>query len=403
MAIELKQKREKGLFGDKIWFFKDASRNGKIYKTPPHVFEGCNSIEEAEFLADLAAAPNAEAFLARSTYSRKKEALALLPDSPEKEKYIKSVETAEFESRKEDTVSAFVDLAKKGNAEKGDFDHKKMADLIDMELIEFPAEISEDSRIQDSAGYAFLMEIIGKSTDAIVRRYQSALYTTDNPTVQAQIMKNYETNTKLFSSELTVCVETLLAKKIEALAEEIRKTDAETAEMKTKIAELTALAKEHRKKAGEAQVVIDRFKQSMRDAKKAKDGAVGASISEKMEEVVTKTGKLGESTTTHAETAEKLMDQKAYTEAMSQILAGLNEKAKQMLFRKMALSDIDVPEAELVEFLTTGKIPASLGLKNPTPKEVSKMFNKIIAEAKKLKAEILAKTAESEAEAELGK
>ena len=89
------------------------------------------------------------------------------------------------------------------------------------------------------------------------------------------------------------------------------------------------------------------------------------------------------------ETAEKLIDAKAFSDAMTQVLNGLNETKVQMLFRQMVLSGIDVPEAEVAEFLTSGKIPASLKLKNPTPKEISAIYNKVIANAKKIKAEIL--------------
>ncbi len=387
MAIELKSK---GLLkSKKVYFFVDGPKKGKEYKTQPTFFENSASIEEAEFLADLAAAPNAEAFAISSTYPGKKAALGLLAEDV-KERLTKAIESAEFEAKKKDTVSAFVDLAKKGNAEAGDYDHKKMAALISEDLIEFPLEIAEDERVQDSKGYAFLMEIIGKSSDAIIRRYQSALsFAEGDPLRKAKITKNYEANAGLFVAEISACIDTLLANKIESLAAEIESTKTKTAEMEAKIAELKELATSHRTKAQDALGVINRFKQSMRDSKKAKDGAVGEMISGRMEEVVAKTGELGEATAKHDETAEKLIDAKAFSDAMTQVLNGLNETKVQMLFRQMVLSGIDVPEAEIAEFLTSGKIPASLKLKNPTKKEISALYHKVIADAKKIKAEIL--------------
>ncbi len=393
MAIELKPIRK--LLKITGYHFVDGKKVGKEYKTAPKVFEGARSIEEAEFLAELAIAPNPKAFAVASSYSGKKSAIA---DILGNEDLIQAIEAAEFEARKKQTVSDFVDLARKGNAEAGDYDHKKMADLISIDLVEFPAEISEDSRVQDSAGYAFLMEVIGKSTDAVVKRYQTAILSTNNPYEQTKLIKACEVNSKLFAAEIKVCVNTLLVNKINGLIAARETAKGETRKNNAEIEQLRAAARQFESQAREAQVVINKLKQSIRDAREAQMGGVGDEIAEKMTTIVDETGRVQHAEEVRDRSAERLADAQALAEAAQTVFNDLNTKQIKLLTDRIALlsDEVEVPAIEIIRFVKSGELPPTLKLKKPNEAEREAVAAQITERIAKVKKEILTGTREPE-------
>lgn len=377
-----------GLFS-KNWHFVDGKTPGTTVYTGAILadVEKCPSIAHAEFWQNFAIAsqlnPDVSNLIdfvnnASQSYQVKRSVLEAIGGQNE---ILKGIMTQEVSN-----AATSNDAAK--------LDAKNLEAIMIPELIEFPAELAEDERIQDTAGYQMLEEIVEKSVVAIDSYYRSQIITAMNEgrsdVAVATIIKTAKDNTELFELQLRLATTNLLYKKIMSLSEQMQELGHDTATTIATRERLQKEARENRELAEKYMKAIKDFKTAHKKHVSAYTEAVLDEVGGLGETVVAKKGKLGKAEEMNATAHAELEDSELWHEAVSTVLAGVKVDVAQALYS--ASVGTKISETEIAAFLADGTIPESFKkfVTDIPRSERKKIYREFIDKAKAEKARIAA-------------
>lgn len=394
MAIQIKKE---GLFSKK-WRFADGKTLGNIIYTGENLtnLDRCSSIDFAEFWQNYALASKLTSniqeltnFVNRAPQSFETKKAVLLTIGGQ-EQVLKTLVTEQVSN-----IAVSED--------KSQMNHKNLENVIVPELIEFPVSLAEDERLQDTAGYQTLQEIVEKSTRAIDSYYRSQIIAeirTGRPeaTVDAMI-QTAKDNTEIFELELKLATTNLLYKKINELEKQMKEIGEDTAEKIAKTKKLAELSIENRKQAELLQKAIDDFNKKHNKHASSYVEGVMTDVETLGEKIVSKQDKLENAKAKNAEATETLEDEQNWAEAVKNVLGGVKEEAAASLYS--ACVGETITNEEIAGFLKNGEIPESLKkyMKKIPRSEQEKYYRDFIKKAEKEKARLIAE-AEAEAQAQ---
>lgn len=391
MAISIKKE---GLFSKK-WRFADGKTLGNNVYTGKELVDltRCTSIYFAEFWQNYAIASNltenVEELIkfvnnAPQPFETKK---AVLQTIGGQEQVLKSLVTKQVSN-----IAVSED--------KAQMDHKNLEKVILPELIEFPVALAEDARIQDTAGYQTLQEIVNKSVNAIDSYYRSQIIAEmsvgrPEATIEAMI-QTAKDNTELFELELKLATTNLLYKKISSLEKEMKEIGENTAEKIATTKKLAELSTENRKQAELLQKAIDDFNKKHNKQASSYVEDVMTNVETLGEKIVSKQGKLETAKAKNAEATETLEDEQIWAEAVKNVLDGVKVEAAASLYS--ACVGEAITSEEIAKFLDTGEIPESLKkyVKKIPRSEQKRYYEDFIKEAEKEKAKLIAEAEEAQ-------
>lgn len=391
MAISIKKE---GLFSKK-WRFADGKTLGNNVYTGKElvILTKCTSIDFAEFWQNYVIASNLTANVeeltkfvnnAPQSFETKK---AVLQTIGGQEQVLKSLVTKQVSN-----IAVSED--------KTQMDHKNLEKVIVPELIEFPVALAEDARIQDTAGYQTLQEIVNKSVNAIDSYYRSQIIAEmsvgrPEATIEAMI-QTAKDNTELFELELKLATTNLLYKKISSLEKEMKEIGENTAEKIATTKKLKELSTENRKQAELLQKAIDDFNKKHNKQASSYVEGVMTNVETLGEKIVSKQGKLETAKAKNAEATETLEDEQTWAEAVKEVLRSVKVEAAASLYS--ACVDEAITSEEIAKFLDTGEIPESLKkyVKKFPRSEQKRYYEDFIKKAEKEKAKLIAEAEEAQ-------
>lgn len=385
MAITTKRD---GLF-TKNWHFMDGKMSGtKSYSGEVLAdVTKCPSIAHAEFWQNymMASALNPDV-------SNLIDFVNNAPESYAVKRTVLETITGQDEILKGVMVQEVSNAATSNDATK--LDAKNLEAIMIPELIEFPAELAEDERIQDTAGYQMLEEVVEKSVVAIDSYYRSQIVAAMNEgrsdVAIATIIKTAKDNTELFELQLRLATTNLMYKKIMSLSEQMKKTGHDTAKAIAIKNRLKKEATENRELAEKYMKAIKDFKTAHKKHVSAYTEAVLGEVGDLSETVVDKKGKLGRAEEKNATAHKDLEDAELWHEAVNTILADVKIEVAQELYS--ASVGAKISETEIAAFLKDGTLPESFKkfVKDIPRSERKKIYHDFIKKAKAEKARLAA-------------
>ena len=390
--------------------FVDGSKKGKEYKEQPKFFEGCASVEEAEFLADLADSKNPEAFVVASTYSGKKEALAKF-SSENAKKYIKLVESAEIESQKKSTIDGIAALSSEDietlSATESAIstpDHtvselsEKISSLLSEDLFEkIIGREGKFTDIEHTKVFGFIEQIKQGFVSSIEKEYKSKMIQySSKPAMMREILATYGSNRVIFENELDACFAELMAKIKESKARDLSIKQKENADLSAEIEKLTAEAAALRENAESKRAAIAAIRRESQ--KRGYTVQVDPTTVGLLGEVFKLKKDIESENEINAEKTADRDEAALLCTALQEIVLELDATQVLEMFEFMNKNGIFmIPEKELEAFKKDGTIPPSfrIGVKEGSKGRAKGQIAELI---KKKKEEILAREAEIEAE-----